>query len=240
MNSTTTDGVTETRFDLEVAGRAVPAVVWRPASVETAPLVLAGHGGGFGTNGHKQDPGIVRLAHQLATMHGIATVAIDQPGCGDREGAAEEQARRRGMSVEEAVASLWTKELVEELANDWQATIDHLVAQGLGTAAIGYWGLSGGTTFGLPFVASEPRVSAAILGLNGAVPLMHAYAGDVQCPVLYVMNMDDRFMTRESALALYDLLGTDDKRLWGFPGDHGQNLEQAVPGWARFLAERLT
>ncbi len=134
------------------------------------------------------------------------------------------------MSVEEAIASLWTEELVEEMAADWRATIDHLAADGLGHEGVGYWGLSGGTTFGLPFVASEPRVSAAILGLNGAVPLMQAHAGDVRCPVLYIMNMDDRFMTRESAIALYDRLGTEDKRLWGFPGDHGEHLAQAIPG----------
>ena len=83
-------------------------------------------------------------------------------------------------------------------------------------------------------------MTAAILGLNGDVPLMRTYAPDVQCQVLYIMNLEDRFMTRESGLALYDNIGSDDKRLWGFPGNHGQNLEQAIPGWAQFLAERLS
>ena len=182
----------------------------------------------------------MRLAACLAKSHGIATVAIDQPGCGDREGAAEEQERRRKMSVEEAIESLWTQSLVETLIVDWQATLDHLETEwGLGPDGIGYWGLSGGTTFGLPLVAREPRIDAAVLGLNGAVPLMLHYAPDVSCPVLYMMNLDDHFMTRESCLALFDALGSEDKRLLAFPGDHGQNLERAAPEWGRFLADRL-
>ena len=236
-----TEAVTETAIDLEVDDHRVPAVLWRPdRTPETTPLVLAGHGGGFGTEGHKRVDGIVRLATHLATEHGIATLAIDQPGCGDRPGAAEEQARRRQMSVEEAIANLWTEELVGEMSADWRAVLDHLErSEGLGGAGIGYWGLSGGTTFGLPLVASEPRVVAAVLGLNGDVPLMRAHAPQVGCPVLWMMNLDDHFMTRESCLALFDALGTSDKRVLGFPGDHGQNLDQALGDWGRFFAHHL-
>jgi dienelactone hydrolase len=144
------------------------------------------------------------------------------------------------MTVEQAIASLWTRTLVEEMIGDWQATLDHLDAHWhLGRHGVGYWGLSGGTTFGLPLVASEPRITAAVLGLNGDVPLMRAYAPGVSCPVLYTMNLDDHFMSRESCLALFDALASTDKRLLAFPGDHGEHLDRAVPDWARFLAERL-
>jgi hypothetical protein len=88
-------------------------------------------------------------------------------------------------------------------------------------------------------VALEPRIAAAVLGLNGAVPLMLHYAPRVRCAVLYTMNLDDHFMTRESGLALFDALATDDKFLIAFPGDHGQNLEPAAGIWARFFAARL-
>ncbi len=235
------DGVIEETLHLEAAGRRVPAVLWRPEKAdEQTPLVLAGHGGGFGTAGHKRVQGIVDLARRLAVERGIATVAIDQPGCGERDGAEQEQARRRQMTVEEAITSLWTKELVEEMTADWQFTIDYLVAnRGLGHAGVGYWGLSGGTTFGLPLVASEPRITAAVLGLNGDVPLMRAYAGDVVCPVLFMMNLDDHFMTRDSCLALFDALTSTDKRLLGMPGDHGVNMDRAVPDWVTFFGDRL-
>ena len=230
----------EERFDLEVDGRSVPGILWQPrdAGMQT-PVVLAGHGGGFGTAGHKRVDSIVTLAAQLAD-NGIATLAIDQPGCGDRPGAEAEQARRRTLSIEEAIAELWTRELVEEMARDWQASLDHIRAvHGLGGAGVGYWGLSGGTTFGLPLVAIEPRIQAAVLGLNSAVPLMLAYAPRVTCPVLYTMNLDDHFMSRDEGLALFDALATRDKFVLAYPGDHGQNLERATSEWVRFFARRL-
>ena len=230
----------EERFDLSVGGQVVPGIVWHPRDpVSPVPLVLAGHGGGFGTEGHKRVDAIVALADELAG-HGIATLAIDQPGCGDRPGARAEQARRRTLTVDQAIAELWTPELVEGMAREWQACIDHArTTWGLGETGLGYWGLSGGTTFGLPLVALEPRIQAAVLGLNSDVPLMRAYAPRVRCPVLYTMNLDDHFMSRERGLALFDALGTSDKLVLGVPGDHGENLDRVRGSWARFFAARL-
>lgn len=227
-------------FELQVEGRTVPGILWRPTGAgEHMPLVLAGHGGGFGTEGHKRVERIVALAAELG-RYGIATAAIDQPGCGDRPGAEQEQVRRRTLTIEQAIESLWTPALVEEMARDWQGSLEYIRAEwGLGAAGIGYWGLSGGTTFGLPLVALEPRISAAVLGLNSAVPLMLAYAPRITCPVLYTMNLDDAFMSREAGLALFDALPTRDKFVLAYPGNHGQNLDPATREWARFFAARL-
>ena len=230
----------EDRFEILVEGRTVPGIVWRPKRQDAdTPLVLAGHGGGFGTAGHKRVDSIVALAMELS-RYGIATVAIDQPGCGDRPGAEQEQARRRTLTIEQAIESLWTPALVEEMARDWQGTLAYMETEwALGGAGLGYWGLSGGTTFGLPLVALEPRISAAVLGLNSAVPLMLAYADQIACPVLYTMNLDDKFMSREACLALFDALPTQNKFVLGYPGDHGENLDRATAEWARFFANRL-
>ena len=54
-----------------------------------------------------------------------------------------------------------------------------------------------------------------------------------------MMSLDDRFMKRESCLALFDALPTDDKHILAFPGDNGQNLDRALPDWGRFFAQRL-
>lgn len=76
-------GVRKQHFAVEVAGHVVRGILSRP-----------------------EDPsGPMRL-------DGIATVAIDQPGCDDRERAAEEQERRRRMTVDETVTSLSSRDPV--------------------------------------------------------------------------------------------------------------------------------
>src|SRR5437763_14698992 len=115
------------------------------------------------------------------------------------------------MDIEDAIASFWTEELVMEMAADWRATVEHVQGElGLGEGPLGYWGLSGGTTFGLPLVATEPRIAVAVLGLNSAVPLTSKDAPMVTCPVLYLQNLDDAFMTRDAALVLFDQLASTD------------------------------
>jgi dienelactone hydrolase len=39
----------------------------------------------------------------------------------------------------------------------------------VGAGPVGYWGVSLGCGLGVPFVAAEPRVRAAVLGLGGAL-----------------------------------------------------------------------
>src|SRR3954471_7120666 len=153
-----TDALEEVDFQLDVQGRVVPGVVWKPVGATApVPLLLAGHGGGFGFGGSKRADSVVGLADAIGRESGVATVAIDQPGCGDRPGAGEEQVRRRGLSLEEAISSLWTEELVMEMAEDWRAAVAYVQdAGGLGPGPLAYWGLSGGTTFGLPLVATSP------------------------------------------------------------------------------------
>ena len=163
------------------------------------------------------------------------------PGAGERPEAAAEAKRREGMSIEDALRDLWTDESVANTVADWQAAIAYLQDDaGLGIASLGYFGLSGGTMFGLPLVAQEPRITVAVLGLNGAVPMMMKHAPDVRCRVLYIHNLDDQFGATTTGLELFGALGTTDKRFHAFPGGHGAIPADEHEYIAAFLASGVT
>ena len=234
--------VTERDFTLHVDGRTVPGVAWIPAAASPpCPVVLIGHGGTFGGTGNKRAEGQVRLARLLCERHGVAAAAIDMPGAGERPEAAAEARRREGMSIEDALRDLWTEASIADTIADWKATIAYVQHDlGLGDAPLGYWGLSGGTMFGLPLVASEPRIAVAVLGLNGAVPMMMQHTPRVRCRVLYIHNLDDQFGPTATGLELFDALGATDKRFHAFPGGHGNIPADEIEYCAFFLSEALT
>ena len=234
--------VSEHDFTLTVDGRTVPGVAWLPSiSPRPCPIVLIGHGGTLGGGGHKRAPSQVSLGMMLAGRHGVAAAAIDMPGAGDRPGAATDAKRREGMSVEDALRDLWTEESIANTVADWQAAIAYLQDDaGLGDAPLGYFGLSGGTMFGLPLVAQEPRITVAVLGLNGAVPMMLRHAPAVRCRVLYIHNLDDQFGATTTGLDLFAALGSGDKRFHAFPGAHGAIPADEHEYIAAFLASGVS
>ena len=82
-----------------------------------------------------------------------------------------------------------------------------------------------GTAIGLPFVASEPRVRAAVLGLAGlgnrpGSGRFEQAARALSIPVLLVLQWDDELVGRQSGLALFDEIGSGDKTLHVNPGGH--------------------
>ena len=199
-------GVVERRFDLECEGRVVPGLVWTPEGVSgTRPLVLIGHGG----TGHKRMDYVLGLARRLVRHRGYAAAAIDGPGHGDREGAFDRNA--------------WmTKDVIDSMVADWKATRDALQSlHEIGTGSLGYWGLSMGTMFGVPYVAADPTVKAAVLGLGGAIGRRYtATAAEIRCPVLFLQQLDDEIVPAASALELFLAIGSTDKRLHAHPGIH--------------------
>ena len=122
---------------------------------------------------------------------------------------------------------------------EWQAVLDLLEADGVGDGRYGYWGLSMGTAIGLPFVAAEPRIQAAVLGLFGiqerpGVTAFTEAAGRLTVPVMFVFQWDDELMTREAGLALFDAIGSTDKTMHINPGGH-----VGVPRFERAAAENF-
>ena len=97
-----------------------------PSSAIAVPWGAHRLRGTFGGTGHKRAEGQVRLAHLLAERHGVAATAIDMPGAGDRPEVAAEAKRREWMTIEDALADLWTEMIITETIADWKGAIAHL------------------------------------------------------------------------------------------------------------------
>lgn len=232
-------GVVERGFQLKVDTELVPGILWTPedAGNTPRPTVLIGHGG----TQHKRVPNVLGLARRLVRHLGYAAVALDAPGHGERitdPAAAEAMARnlqariesgRGGGGGERAFPPEQAEAWVERTRRggiEWRALLDELATQpGLGDGPFGYWGVSMGTLIGLPFVAREPRISAAVLGLAGlggrpGSDDFAAAARELSIPVLFLFQWDDELMTRDAGLALFDTLGSQEKTMHVNPGGH--------------------
>ena len=100
-----------------------------------------------------------------------------------------------------------------------------------------------GTMFGLPFVAAEPRIAVATLGLMGTGVFgdgrLERDARDVVCPVLFLQQWDDELIPHENAAALFGEIASTDKRLHAHPGAHASVPPEEFAATEAFLAERL-
>lgn len=61
-----------------------------------------------------------------------------------------------------------------------------------------------GSAPGIPLVAAEPRVHAAVLGLIGATVGLRRAAARITVPVRFLLRCDDRLVARDAGLALFD------------------------------------
>lgn len=243
-SQTTVDGVSEHHFTLgDVTG-----LLWSPADpTGSRPLVLLGHGGGQ----HKQAPGLVARARRYVSALGFAVAAIDVPGHGDRPkterderfSAEIRQRMTAGQPVGQLVADYNTA-LAGQAVAEWQSVVDALRRLDFidPDGPVGYWGVSLGSAIGVPLVAAEPRISAAVLGLVGGDALAEA-AARVTVPVEFLLQWDDELVPRDSALALFDAFGSSEKSLHANPGRHvavpAFELDSSERFFARHLSRKL-
>lgn len=230
-------GVTERAFELEVDGERVPGIIWAPEGAKgPRPLLLMGHGG----TQHKRIDTMLSRARTFVRHHGYAVVAIDAPGHGERT--TPEQQAAASAAIRARIAGQVRERSPEELRQmgertrravpEWKATLDAVhqldyVAGG----PVGYWGVSMGTAIGVPFVASEPRVKAAVFGLAGlrmGGDEFEKAARSIEIPILFVFQWHDELVSREQGLALFDAFGSKEKTMHINPGGHVQ-----VPGHER-------
>ncbi len=129
-------------------------------------------------------------------------------------------------------------------SRDWSATLDALQTLDFIGAdnPVGYWGLSLGAFHGIPFVASEPRITAAVFGLAGlgdGTPDFAAAARSIRIPIEFVVQWDDELMPREHGLALFDAFGSTEKTMHVNPGGHGGMPPFEAASWTRFFLRHL-
>jgi len=221
----------------------IPGVLWTSeGAAGTSPLILMGHGGGQ----HKKAPGLVTLARRFVAECGFAVVAADVPGHGDRPEdeqysriAAENQARvEAGEELAPLIAGFQAL-VARQTVPEWRTVLDAVRQLGdVGAGPVGYWGVSLGCGLGVPFVAAEPRVRAAVLGLGGALASAEA-AARITIPVEFLVQWDDERVPRTQSLALFDALASAEKTLHANPGKHMEVPASELDSTLRFFTRHL-
>ncbi|MEW9533288.1 dienelactone hydrolase family protein [Microbispora sp. NPDC049125] len=240
ISQASSDGVTEQLFTLG----EIPGVLWTPdGAAGSRPLILMGHGGGQ----HKKAPGVVAHARRFVAECDFAVVAVDVPGHGDRPEdeeynriATENQARAEAGEELAPLIAGFQALVARQTVPEWQAVLDAVQRlEHVGAGPVGYWGVSLGCGLGVPFVAAEPRVRAAVLGLGGAVASAEE-AARITVPVEFLVQWDDERVPRAASLALFDALSSAEKTLHANPGKHAEVPLFELDSSLRFFTRHLS
>ncbi|MBL8386069.1 MAG: hypothetical protein JNM90_23495 [Burkholderiales bacterium] len=228
-------------FEIEVCGRRVPGMLFLPDhAAGRLPLVLAQHGG----SSHKLGQEILDWAEVFVARRGMALAAIDGPVHGDRRPGGAAGASKEATRAD--FLALWQRGDggVDAMNADWRAVVDRLAGDArIDAGAIGWIGVSMGTAYGLPLLAVEPRIRAAVLGMWGlSFPNSERLGTDaarLACPVLFQQKWDDELFTRAGQIELFEKIGSRDKWLNVYPGGHVRAEGRQLRDMEGFLAEQL-
>ena len=218
---TSSDGVRERDFTVD----GVPGVLWSPESgADGAPLVLLAHGGGI----HKKAPAMSGRASRLVHGAGYHVAVLDAPGHGDRPRSEHDErevaamyAARDAGEPEGPIIVRYNADLAERAVPEYRALLDALqrLPEIGEDAPVGFWGLNMGTAIGVPFVADEPRITAAAFGQHWPDRLAE-FAKRITIPIEFAMQWDDEHIDRAAALALFDAFASREKSLHANAGRH--------------------
>ena len=231
--------VREFRLGRTGTDRPVTGALWSPADAArtaplaaSAPMVLFGHG----ASGNRYQAPICHLAHRFVDEAGCYALSIDGPVHGMRQvgpggrAAFGDEAKRSGF--------------IDDMVADWHAALDATREQ-VGVGALAYFGLSMGSIFGIPLVATLTDVKAAVLGLLGTTKAGSPFAtrilrdaARIRCPVLFLMQLEDELFPRDGYLAVFDALASSDKRLHANPGLHPEVPPEEIAASFAFIEAR--
>lgn len=234
----TSDGVT-TR---ELVLGEVTAALWSPERVDPGvPLVLLGHGGGR----DRHHPSMTGRA-RLLTDVGFRVCALDVAGHGprprtqyDEEQIALLHAARRGGEPIGPIAERYNADLARRTVPEWRALLAGLLAvPEIGDSPVGYWGITLGTAIGVPLVAEEPLIRAAVFGLFWPSTIIEA-ARRITVPVEFDLQWDDEHIPRDGGLALFDAFASAEKSLHVNAGRHMELPRFEAASAVRFFQRHL-
>jgi len=183
---------------------------------------------------------VLNVVEKLVHERGLAVAAIDGPVHGNRRSQPAEPS-----IIRDEFRSLWDQGgSVEPMVADWKAALDALCRlEEIDRSAIGYFGVSMGTAYGIPLLANEPRIRAAVLGMWGTSRAnserLIVDAKNVRCPSMFIMQWDDPLFTRDGQFQLFDSLPGDDKQMRVYPGGHVEPQGETLTDATEFLARRL-
>lgn len=224
--------VVERRFIL--AG--IPGILWTPAPAPM-PLILLGHPP-LGLDA--MYPRLAARARSLAA-EGFASATIELPGSGDRPRRPDAEAARAelrrvmaaGEPVGDDIVGALVLPLVDEAVPEWQAALDALLSLPEIGGPVGYSG--GVISIGIRLAVAEPRISAAVLFAGSFVPrAILDEARQVTIPLHVLLQWDDEGNDRQTALNLFDALGSREKTLHADMGGH-----TGVPAFAADAADQF-
>ena len=151
-------------FIIQHQGRAVPGALWLPAEGGAEALILVGHGG----SRHKRDESTLDFIAELVENNNLAAAAIDGPIHGSRGCDLSSEELPDPGARQAAFLDLWKSSGngIENMVADWQVSLTALLTlPELEGIPIGYFGLSMGTAYGLPFAAADARITSACASL---------------------------------------------------------------------------
>ncbi|WP_405559811.1 alpha/beta hydrolase [Streptomyces sp. NBC_01180] len=228
--------------DFTVGG--VPGVLWSPASAtDRAPLVLMGHGGGA----HKKHRAMAGRARLLVTGCGFHAAVIDAPGHGDRPRTAHDEREiaelRKAQAAGEPEGPIvvrYNARLAELAVPEWQAALDALqeLPEIGADGPVGYVGIGLGMAIGVPLVAVEPRITAAVFGMMWPDALIEK-AKRITVPIEFDVQWDNERIPREASLALFEAFASKEKTLHANAGKHMDMPRFEADSAVRFFARHL-
>jgi pimeloyl-ACP methyl ester carboxylesterase len=220
----------------------LPGVLWSPDSgTGRTPLILLAHGGG----NHKKHQAMSGRAQRLVVGCGFHVAVIDAPGHGDRPRTAHDAAEiaelyraRAAGEPEGPIVVRYNAYLANLAVPEYRATLDALqeLPEIGADGPVGFWGLNMGTAIGIPFVAVEPRITAAVFGLHWPDALAEK-AKRITIPIEFDLQWDDEHIPRAAGVALFDAFASTEKSLHANAGQHkdlpGFEADSAVRFFAR-------